>query len=68
MRDTRFDGLVESIYERFPRHSYECMMLSLPGWKTSMDSMWKWIRICMAQKWAHPKETGTICLEPLDIR
>ena len=68
VRDTRFDGLVESIYGQFPKHSYECAMLSLPEWKPSMDSMWKWMRICMRQKWAHPRETGTICLEPLDIR
>ena len=49
-RDTRFDGKVESNYGQFPRHTYECTMLSRPGWKPSMDSMWQWIRICMRQK------------------
>ena len=33
-----------------------------------MDSMWQWIRISMRQKWAHPRESGTICMEPLDLR
>jgi hypothetical protein len=33
-----------------------------------MDSMWYWIRICMRQKWTHPRESKTICMEPLDIR
>ena len=49
-RDTRYDGMVESSYERFPKNSYECTKLAQPGWKPSMDSMWKWMRICMAQK------------------
>ena len=67
-RDTRFDGKVESDYEKFPRHTYECTKLSQPGWKPSMDSMWQWIRICMKQKWTHPRESKIICMEPLDIR
>ena len=67
-RDTRFDGKVESNYGQFPRHTYECTMLSRPGWKPSMDSMWQWIRICMRQKWTHSRESKTICMEPLDIR
>jgi hypothetical protein len=39
-RDTRFDGKVESDYDKFPRHTYECTKLSQPGWKPSVDSMW----------------------------
>ena len=60
--------MLESYYEQFPRHTYECMKLSQPGWKPSMDSMSYWIRICMRQKWAHPRESKTICMEPLDLR
>ena len=67
-RDTRFDSKVVSNYRQFPRHTYECAKLSQPGWKPSMDSMWYWIRICMRQKWAHPRESKTICMEPLDLR
>ena len=67
-RDTRYDDMVESMYEQFPRHTYECAKLSQPGWKPSMDSMWQWIRICMRQKWANPRESKTICMEPLDLR
>ena len=67
-RDTRFDGMVESTYGQFPKHPFEYAKLAQPGWKPSMDSMWKWMRMCMAQKWAHSKETGVICMEPLNLR
>lgn len=67
-RDTRYYGKVQSIHEKFPANTWECVRISESLWKPPLGAMKKWVEICMTQMLGYAKETETMCMEPLDLR
>ena len=44
-----------------------CARMMEPGWNPPVWAMRRWIKICLMQYWAHPKNGKIICLKLLNL-